>query len=117
MFKLVNEDELKYICLPPAQAVENNTEAGPAAEFDASDPSPKSAPASQDTVEVLIKPTEDSCSRNDCKAPQETENTHFALCLVHFLKSSGHLLCFSVTLGCLTEPTGYIFIFASKICV
>ncbi|KAI3370851.1 hypothetical protein L3Q82_007368 [Scortum barcoo] len=60
------------------QAVENDTEPGPAADLEASDPAPKSALASHDTVEVLERPTEDSCSQNDSK---ETENTHFALCL------------------------------------
>ncbi|KAI3371721.1 hypothetical protein L3Q82_024292, partial [Scortum barcoo] len=61
------------------QAVENNTETGLATDIEASDP--KSAPASHDTVKVLERLTEDSCSRNDSKAPQEIENTHFALCL------------------------------------
>lgn len=88
---MVNEDELKYIRLLPAQAVDNNTEPGPAADLEASDPAPMSAPASHDTVEVLGKPIEDS--RNDSKTPQETEITHIVLCLVHFLK------CFSVTLA------------------
>lgn len=73
-----------------AQTVEETTGPGPAADLEASDPSP----ASHDTVEASTN----SCSRNDSKAPQETENTHFALCLVHCLKSSGSVACFSVTL-------------------
>ncbi|XP_034061831.1 LOW QUALITY PROTEIN: hydrocephalus-inducing protein homolog [Gymnodraco acuticeps] len=61
------------------QAVEEYAEkkAEEAAHLLASVPDPQSAPASLDTVEN----SEDSCSQNDSNAPQETENTHFALCL------------------------------------
>ncbi|XP_029289106.1 hydrocephalus-inducing protein homolog [Cottoperca gobio] len=64
-----------------AEEAAQSTEAGPAAHLEASVPAPQSARASPDTVEVLGKPSEDSCSENDSKAPQETENTHFTLCL------------------------------------
>ncbi|XP_037622519.1 hydrocephalus-inducing protein homolog isoform X2 [Sebastes umbrosus] len=55
------------------------TEPGPAAHLETSIPAPHSAQALHDTVEVLAIPNEDSCSRNDSKATQETENKHFAL--------------------------------------
>lgn len=79
-----------------ALAVEDTTKPGPAADLEASDPASKSAPASQDSVDILAKPSEHSCSSSS-KDPQDTANTHFALCLVRFLKSSGPLVCFSVT--------------------
>ncbi|KAI9537989.1 hypothetical protein NQZ68_019330, partial [Dissostichus eleginoides] len=61
------------------QAAEEYAEkkAEEAAHLLASVPDPQSAPASLDTAEN----SEDSCSQNDSNAPQETENTHFALCL------------------------------------
>ncbi|XP_010776286.1 hydrocephalus-inducing protein homolog [Notothenia coriiceps] len=61
------------------QAAEEYAEkkAEEAAHLLASVPDPQSAPASLDTAEN----SEDSCSQNESNAPQETENTHFALCL------------------------------------
>lgn len=82
----------KYIFLLPAQACEDTT-----APVKTTDPAPNSAP-----VEVLVEPNEDSCSRNDSKALQETESTHVALCLVHYLKSSSHPVYFSFMWSCLT---------------
>ena len=73
--RLPNNSETKYLHLPLLLS---------AAHLLASVPDPQSAPASLDTAEN----SEDSCSQNDSNAPQETENTHFALCLVHFLKCS-----------------------------
>nr|XP_046249402.1 hydrocephalus-inducing protein homolog [Scatophagus argus] len=48
---------------------------GLAADLEGSDPAPKSAPSSHNTVTDLAKPSENA------KAPQETESTHFALAL------------------------------------
>ncbi|XP_042266839.1 hydrocephalus-inducing protein homolog isoform X2 [Thunnus maccoyii] len=59
-----------------AQACEDTTAPGPAATIETTDPAPNSAP-----VEVLVKPSEDSCSRNDSKELQDTESTHVAHCL------------------------------------
>ncbi|XP_035521672.1 hydrocephalus-inducing protein homolog [Morone saxatilis] len=65
-----------------AQVIEKTTEPGPVSDIEASDPDPKSAPASDDTeLEVLAKHSEDNCTRNDSEPPQEAENTHLALCL------------------------------------
>ncbi|XP_045894223.1 hydrocephalus-inducing protein homolog [Micropterus dolomieu] len=64
-----------------AQSFEKNKEPGPAPHLESSDPATNSAAASHDTVEVLAKLREDSCSKNDSKAPQETKNKDFALCL------------------------------------
>ncbi|KAM9351908.1 hydrocephalus-inducing protein homolog [Symphorus nematophorus] len=57
------------------QAAEETTKPGPTADLEAS------APTSHAVVEVLAKPSKDSCSRNDSTAPQDAENKHFAPCL------------------------------------
>lgn len=72
---------LKYICLLLAQACEETT-AEPAAPVETTDPAANPA-----HVETLVKPSEDSCAKNDSKELQETESTDVALCLVRFLKS------------------------------
>ncbi|XP_028440234.1 hydrocephalus-inducing protein homolog [Perca flavescens] len=56
-------------------------EPGPATHLEASDPAAHSAQTSDDTVQVLAKPSEDSSSKHDSKATEETENTPFAFCL------------------------------------
>ncbi|XP_076588631.1 hydrocephalus-inducing protein homolog [Chaetodon auriga] len=56
-----------------AQTVKETTGPGPAAHLEASVPTT----ASHDNMDA----SKDSCSRNDSTAPQETKNTHFALCL------------------------------------
>ncbi|KAM9351917.1 LOW QUALITY PROTEIN: hydrocephalus-inducing protein homolog [Symphorus nematophorus] len=54
-----------------AQAAEETTKPGPAADLEAS------APASH----AVVEPSKDGCSRNDSTAPQDAEYKHFALCL------------------------------------
>lgn len=71
----------KYICLLPAQACEETTAAEPAAPLETTNPAANPAP-----VEVLAKPSEDSCARNNCKELQETDSTDVPVCLVRFLK-------------------------------
>lgn len=61
----------------------------PAANLEASESAPKPAQALHDAVEVLAKDSDDNCSGNDSKVPQENENTHLNLSLVNFLKSCG----------------------------
>lgn len=56
----------------------------PAANLEASDLAPKPAQASHDAVEDLAKDSDDSCTGNDSKVPQENENTHLNLSLVNF---------------------------------
>ncbi|XP_073328914.1 hydrocephalus-inducing protein homolog [Pagrus major] len=63
-----------------AQAIEETKAPVPAADLEASDSAQKSAPASHN-AEVLAKASNDSCSGNDSKVPQENENTHLTLCL------------------------------------
>lgn len=83
---LIHEDENKYIYLLLAQALEDTTELEPVAHYEPLDPAPSSEPALLD-VEAPAKPSDDSCNRNDSKAPHEIDNTHLGLCLVYFLKS------------------------------
>ena len=93
--KLLNEVENEYIYVLPAQAVEGTTEFGPLT------PAPNSSPAPLDTVQVLPKSSKDDSIRRNCSQhPQETEDTYIALCLVHFLRSSGHLLYSNFTQKC-----------------
>nr|XP_029134421.1 hydrocephalus-inducing protein homolog [Labrus bergylta] len=62
-----------------AQTTKGTTKLGPAAHFEASDPSPNSDPASHDAVKDPKKPGDDSC--NDAQALQEAAVSSFTLCL------------------------------------
>ncbi|KAK2918189.1 hydrocephalus-inducing protein homolog [Channa argus] len=63
-----------------AQALENTTELEPGTDSKASDPVPNSDPVPIDG-EVLTKPSDDSCNRNNSKAPNELHSALIGPCL------------------------------------
>ncbi|XP_059190373.1 hydrocephalus-inducing protein homolog [Centropristis striata] len=71
-----------------AEEAAQTTEPGHTAHLEASDPDR----TSHDTVDVPVKPSEDSSSRDDSRAPQETENTLLALCLGGDVSTLSNLL-------------------------
>ncbi|KAF3689156.1 Hydrocephalus-inducing protein Hy-3 [Channa argus] len=64
-----------------AQALENTTELEPGTDSKASDPVPNSDPVPIDG-EVLTKPSDDSCNRNNSKAPNELHSALIGPCLL-----------------------------------
>lgn len=92
---MIHKGENKYIYVLPAEAVEDTTKPEAVTHLKPSDPAQNSDPALLD-VEGRAKPSDDSCSRNDFKAPHEIDSKRIGRCLVCFLKSSGLLLCYSI---------------------
>lgn len=75
-----------------AQATEDTTEPGPVEHLEPLNSGSSSDPVLPD-VEVPAKPSDDSCNKNDFKAPHEIDSIHLGLCLVYFLKLSEVILC------------------------
>ncbi|XP_026221932.1 hydrocephalus-inducing protein homolog [Anabas testudineus] len=74
-----------------AQALEDTTELEPGAQVEPLDPAPNSDPTLLD-VKDSAKPSDDSCSRNDSKAPHEIDSTRLGLCLGGDVATIGSLL-------------------------
>ncbi|XP_030281249.1 hydrocephalus-inducing protein homolog isoform X1 [Sparus aurata] len=86
-----------------AQVIEETKEPVPAANLEASESAPKPAQALHDAVEVLAKDSDDNCSGNDSKVPQENENTHLNLSLGGDVTTLSNLLPEQLLVDILSE--------------